>query len=122
MAKKAVVSGQFNLVDEATNRNILSFDLAAVYPPLTSILEFNDVERQISSADGVVSLDKGGVTNLRGFFITIREGQGPITLKHDSNTAGIVITGSLLFFGKIDAITVETASAQPVTIEYVFFE
>lgn len=122
MSDKAVVTGQFNLVDESSSTNTLSFNLATAFTPLTSILEHNKIVRQISSTDGVVSLDKGGVTNIRGFFLYIKEGTGPVTVKHDSNTNGMEISSGVLLFGTIDDVTVETASAQPVTILYLFFE
>lgn len=122
MSDKAVVTGQFNLVDESSSTNVLSKDLATMFTQITSILEHNKVVRQIVDTDSVVSLDKGGVGTIRGFYIYIREGTGPITLKHDSNTAGIAIDSGLLLFGSIDTVTIETASTQPVTVEYLFFE
>lgn len=122
MPKKAVVTGQFNLVDEATGVNVSSFDLATLFGVVTSILEVTNVQRQIASADSVVAIDKGGISSIKGFMIYIKEGTGPITLKHDSNTAGIEISSAFLFFGTIDSITIETGSAQPVTVEYAFFE
>ncbi len=122
MSKKAVVTGQLNLQNEATGANVLSFDLSTLFASILSILEHNNVVRQISSADGVVSLDKGGVTTLRGFLIVVTEGTGPVTVKHDSNTNGIDVDSGMLLFGSIDTITIETASAQPVTVEYLLFE
>lgn len=122
MSKKAVVTGQFNLVDESTGVNVTSFDLATLFGIATSILEVTNVQRQISSSDSVVAIDKGGVSTLRGFMLYIKEGTGPVTIKHDSNTAGILVDSAILLFGSIDTITIETASAQPVTVEYAFFE
>lgn len=122
MSDKAVVTGQFNLVDEATSVNVASVDLAAAFTSLTGVLEYNKIVRQIVDTDGVVSLDKGGVGDIRGFFIYIKEGTGPITVKHDSNTNGLVVESGLLLFGTIDSITLETASTQSVTVEYVLFE
>ena len=122
MSKKAVVTGQFNLVNEANGTNILSFDLSAMFQSLTGILEFSNVERQISSADGVVAVDKGGVTAIRGFYIAITSGTGPVVVKHDTNMNGVSVESALLLFGSLDAITIETASAQPITVEYVLFE
>ena len=122
MSDKAVVTGQFNLVDEASGLNVASVDLAAAFTFLTGILEYNKIVRQITSADGAVSIDKAGVSTVRGFLIYIKEGTGPITIKHDSNTNGIVVASGFMLFGSIDSITIETVSAQPVTVEYVLFE
>lgn len=121
MSKKAVVTGSFNLVDESTNTNVTSFDLATMFGTITSILEVTNVERQISSADGVVSLDPGGISSINGFMIYIKSGTGPVTVKHDSNTNGIAVDSSLILFGTISAITIETASATAITVEYAMF-
>lgn len=122
MSDKATVTGQFNLVSEQTSTNILSYDLATMFGEITGILENNKVVRQIVDTDNVVALDKGGVGTIRGMMITITNGTGTITLKHDSNTAGIVISSAFLLFGSIDTITIETASTQALTVEYIFFE
>lgn len=122
MSDKAVVTGQFNLVDESSSSNVLSKDLATMFTTITSILEHNKVVRQIVDTDGVVSLDKGGVGTIRGMYIYIKDGTGPIVLKHDSNTNGISIESGMVLFGSIDSVTIETASTQAVTVEYLFFE
>jgi len=122
MSDKATVSGQFNLVDETTNTNKLSYDLSSLFTTITGIAEHNKVVRQLVSTDGVVALDKGGVGAIRGMMISITNGTGSITLKHDSNTAGIVIDSAFILFGTIDTITIETAETQPLTVEYIFFQ
>lgn len=122
MADKVTLSGQFNLVDEIQNANILSYNLANVWDTITGVVEHNKIVRQLVDTDGVVSLDKGGVGAIRGMLIAITNGTGSITLKHDSNTAGIVITSMMLLHGTIDAITIETTETQPLTVEYIFFQ
>lgn len=122
MSDKAVVSGQLNLVDESSGLNVLSYDLSTLFGSLTNVLEHNKIVRKIIDTDSTVALDKGGVTTIRGFMLNVKEGTGTITLKHDSNTVGIVIDQGILLFGSIDTVTIETASTQALTVEYLFFE
>jgi len=122
MSDKATVTGQFNLVNESSNANILSYDMASIFETVTGITEHNKVVRQIVNTDNVVALDKGGVGAIRGMMIAITNGVGSITLKHDSNTAGIVINSAMILFGTIDVITIQTTATQALTVEYIFFQ
>lgn len=122
MADKLAVTGQYNLVNGVTNQNAVSYDLAKLFGTVENILEHNKIKRQIVTGDGVVSLDKGGVGTMRGFIIAITDGSGDITLKHDGNTNGMTVEGVMILHGSFDNVTIETASSQPLTVEYMFFE
>lgn len=121
MADSIVVTGQANLVDNAGN-TVIPFDLASLLGTTSNVLEHNKVKRQLVSTDNAVTLDKGGVGTVRGFFLFITEGSGVVTLKHDSNVNSMSIDKGLLIFGNLDAIIIQTVSTQPLTIEYLFFE
>lgn len=122
MSDKATVLGSFNLVSEVNSNNILTYDLATIFGEITGVAEHNKVVRQLVDTDSVVALDKGGVGTIRGMLIAITNGSGSFTLKHNTNTNGIVISSAFMFFGTIDIITIETAETQPLTVEYIFFE
>ncbi len=121
MSLKAVATGQFNLVNEATGQNFLSFDLSAIFGVLTGVQEQVYQERNIIVGDGVVSLNAGGVANVKGLLLIV-EGAGTVTVKHDSNTNGIEVSSCLLVFGKLSSITVETSATQQIKVKYLLFE
>jgi len=121
MSLRAIVSGQFNLVDENSNQNFLSFDLATAFGTVSNIEEQTFQERQLVLGDGVVSLDPGGVGTVKGMFLSVEAG-GSVTVKHDSNTNGIAVSGSMLIFGQLSSITIETIATQPIKVKYLIFE
>lgn len=121
MADSIVVTGQANLVD-SSGSNVISFDLAALLGTTSNVLEHNKVKRQLVDTDNAITLDKGGVGTVRGFFLFITEGSGILTLKHDSNTSAMSIDKGIMIFGSLDAVIIQTVSTQPLTIDYLFFE
>lgn len=121
MSSKAVISGQYNLVDESSNTNILSFNLADIFPQITGIREFTAAEMQLVDTDGAVSIPTAGVTTIKGILVYVVGGTDNITIKHDSNTNGIV-GKAVLIHGTISTITVETAATQAITVKYLLFE
>lgn len=121
MSYKAVVSGQLNLVDETKSQNKISFDLAEWFGSITGIREYKNVTRELINTDTVVSIPTDGVSPIKGFAIWV-SGSGSVIVKHDANSAGIEVTKALVLFGEIDLITIETASTQALTVEYVFFQ
>jgi hypothetical protein len=116
-----VITGQFNLVDSNNNVKV-PFNLTELFGTITNVLEHNKNQRQLVDTDGVVALDPGGVSNIRGLILVITSGSGTVTLKHDSNTNGIELEKGIMLIGNLSDITIETTSAQPLTIEHMFFE
>lgn len=121
MADKAVLTGQFAMVDEVNSNNIFTFDLAERFPPITGLGEHSKLKQDIIVGDGIVTLDLGGVATIKGILLFI-SGGGEIILKHDSNTNGIQIDSGMILFGKIADITIETTSTTTLKVEYVVFE
>lgn len=121
MPLKTAVSGQLNLVNESTGANFLSFNLADAFPALTAIAEQTYIERQLVVGDGAVTLDKGGIETIRMFMLIVT-GNDPVTVKHNGNSAGIVVDKALLLQGTIDNIIVQTAATQPLTVKYLMVE
>lgn len=117
MASKLVATGQVNLVDEVSGVNQFGFNLAEVLKSLTGVQEFTQSEQQIIVGDGDVAINLNGVATVRAFLIYV-VGAGEITVKHDSNTAGIKCTG-LVLFGTIGSIIISTAETQAVTVKYL---
>lgn len=115
MASKLVATGQVNLVDEVSGVNQFGFNIAEMLKTLTGVQKITQFERQLVVGDGSVSIDLGGVATVRAFLIYV-VGVGEITVKHDSNTAGILCTG-LILFGTIDDIVISTTETQAVTVK-----
>ena len=124
MAEKLVVTGQYNLVDEVTNNNVVSYDLASILGQISAIQEHNKIKRKLIVGDSVVTLDKGGVGTIKGFLIAITENAGgaPVVLKHNTNGNGMSIDTAMILHGNIDDVTIETTSTSALTVEYLFFE
>lgn len=120
MSDKAQILGSFALVNETSNDNVFTFPLAEAFPPITGITKHSKLKRTIVASDGVVALNLGGVATLKGLFIKVVGGS--ITLKHNTNTNGLLITSGFVFFGTISALTIETVSTSEVEVEYVVFE
>ena len=121
MSLKAQITGQFNLVNESSNVNFLSFDLAELFGAITGVKEQTFVERELIDTDGAVAIDLGGVTTVKGIMIAVI-GSGVVTMKHDSNTNGIDISSGLILFGELGVITLETPATQALTVKYLVFE
>lgn len=121
MADKAVLTGQFAMVDEANSNNIFTFDLAEKFPPITGLGEHSKLKQDIILGDGVVTLDLGGVATIKGILIFVSGGNS-ITLKHDSNTNGMEIESGMILFGNMADITIETTSTTTLKVDYVVFE
>lgn len=121
MSDQVVVTGTYNLTD--VNGNVLiPFDLTKLFGIRTNVLEHTKLKRKIVDTDGVVALDKGGVATINGMILVITEGAGTVTLKHNTNSNGMILTKGIILFGSLDAVTIETSETSPITVEYLFFE
>lgn len=118
MSEKAVINGTLSLVDEATGNNIFSYKLEDIQNALTGIQEHSKIELQLGASEADLALNLGGVTTPKIFMIYIKSGDGPITLKHNSNTNPVTIDKSFILFGNITSITISNPDSVAKTIEY----
>jgi hypothetical protein len=116
--EKAVINGTLSLVDEATGNNIFAYNLQDIQAAITGLQEHSKIELQLGASETDKVLNLGGVVNPKLFMIYIKSGDGPITLKHNSNTNSRVINKMDLLFGEISSITISNPDAVVKTIEY----
>lgn len=116
--EKAVINGTLSLVDEATGNNIFSYRLEDIQSALTGLQEHSKIELQLGANETDLALNLGGVTTPKIFMIYIKSGDGPITLKHNSNTNAREINKMDMLFGNISSVTISNPDSVAKTIEY----
>lgn len=116
--EKAVITGLLSLVDEATGNTIFSYRLESMQAAVTGLQEHSKIELQIGASETDLALNLGGVVTPKVFLIYLKSGDGPITVKHNSNTNPITVNKSLILFGNVTSVTVSNPDAVAKTIEY----
>ncbi len=117
MSDKAVISGLLSLVDETTGVTGFSYNLATIQAAITGLLKSSKdvIELEASATDQAVNF--GNVTTPKILLLYIKAGNGPITMKHDSNTNAITIDKMIILFGSITTVTLSNPEAVAKTIE-----
>jgi hypothetical protein len=118
MSDKAVITGLLSLVDEATGTTVFSYKLEDIQAAITGLQESSKIEIQLQASETDLALNLGGVVTPKIFLIYIKSGDGPITIKHDSNTNPVTIEDTFILFGSITSVTVTNPDAVAKTIEY----
>lgn len=119
MANKLVATGTIAIQDELTSDVKDSFDLAKRVPELTGLTKKSDNSIIINSGSGVVPLSTGGASPIKGILVFVSGGK--VTLKHNTNTNGAVISSVFFLIGEISTMTVETTEAGDVAVDYIVF-
>ncbi len=117
MSEKTVINGTLSLVDEATGNNVFAYALQDIQEALTGLQTYSKDVIPIDASATDVAVNLGGVVIPKFIMIYIKSGDGPITIKHDSNTNAITIDKSLILFGKITTITISNPDAIAKSVE-----
>jgi hypothetical protein len=121
MADTLATTGSLAFTDNSPASRDFNYDLANVFGSQT-INEQNIVRRKLNAADGEISVDLGGVSDVKGFFLWIISGSGTVTLKHDANSAAMEISKAMHLVGKISAIKLQTTAISNLLVEYMVYE
>lgn len=119
---KTTVTGQLNLVDETVNETLVPLQFPKIFPSLSGLIPAGwqrGVINSTTNGGSPVALDFGDVDQVKLFVLYIESGNGSITMKHDSNTNGIVIDSGIVLQGKIADVTIETTSTENLTYRWL---
>jgi len=109
-------------VDETTNETLSPVSFPRVFPALSGLTPASwqrGVITDQTNGGNPVALSFGDVDQTRLFIFYIESGSGSITLKHDSNTNGMVIQSGLILQGRLTDVTIETTSTEELTYRYL---
>lgn len=117
MSEKATVSGLLSLIDETTGVTGFSYRLEDIQAAITGMTKVTKNTIALAASATDVAIDFGNVTTPKVILIYIKSGDGPITIKHDSNANVISISKMFMLFGSITTVTMSNPDAVEKTIE-----